>query len=600
MAIVAVPINLTNPIPVNGTYTFKINFYNSVTNQLLTDVRFPQDQIIVLNSISTPQIIEAEVADGSYIIDNVGVRVTYKNQIINTIVGQISIACLTPCVGFPISNVVVTNPNSLTITLSGNTTQNYGWKIYNASNSIVQSGAANTSNSNTFTAAINQLPAGTYLFEVNSFQCTGKSSKIFSVATSLPNCDRGPTPLYFVENGITPTQLKVQYDGQGIYRILWQILQGSSIIRTGELVHTSQAQTGDATFNSSLLTINYAQIPYGDYTLTLKGVNCNSAANPLGFSLVDTTPSFTFTNGYPSVSGSAGNYSMSVAVNLAGTYNFVILNSTTGAYYRNANTVFTANTPIVTTGLPVGSYVVQVGSLTTTLNISNTGTTPCSYGPLINNIMSASSTSIQIKYDAVAVTSFKWRIKLDGNVIRNGIGYPTNNEPIITFSAITDGTYVLEIEGDNCSSSIDAKTFTLSTTAPTSNAGLRETNVGGKKYLVRDSINFKASVNPTNGNVTLDYPELKTSQGGKQIKGYLLNEYEALVEDSEKNSLRSGTQLREGHYHFFLRYAATDTISNWSQAKGNMWPLFLNPDTKFINGDRVETVVIEVISNLTI
>lgn len=600
MALLTIPVDIVNPVPVNGQYVFTVQFVNA-DGTLTNDSRFPQNQ--GFTEISLPAYLNAEVANGSYTIGDIRAKVLYKNKSIFIPLQGKVINCQTSCGNFfPVTTVTSLGSNNYQVTLSQTYTGTLGWKVYNMSGTLVASGTANTAGTN-FNITIPALEATQYLLEVSGTTCIGKSIKTFTGASTKPPCGRGPTISSVIET--TPTSIKVLYDGDGIFAITWRVKNSNGdVVRNGVIKYIGIAEPGDATFDSNTPTVNFAALAAGNYTLEFEGNLCTSAVSSIAVIITGTVEPLAFVSGSPSATGSSGNYTLSIAINKTGSYVTTVLNSTTGTYYRNNVAVaYTANTPITIGSLPVGDYVIKVGTLQTQLTIADSGGTPCANigrNPVIASIINSSTTSLEFGYDAENVTSFKWRIKQSGTTVRNGIGYPTNNHPVITFAELPAGSYVLEIEGNNCTSPVDTEPFTITAVTPGNNAGLRIQQVGNRTFLWRDGMNFRLSVNPSNGAVTISYPETKTSPGGKQIKGYLLNEQEAIIADNEKDALRAGAQMMDGEYYFFLRYAATDIISNWSQAKANIWPLFLNPETKFLNGDRMETISLEIVTNVTI
>lgn len=602
MAILNLAINIQNPVPVNGQYTFSTQFVD-VNGNLISDSRFPQNQVHSTSQIVNPYQIPVEVANGTYTIGDIRAKVTYKNKIVYfPLLGE-QVSCSTECGSiFPVISVVSQGSSNYLVTLSSSYTGSLSWKIVSNGGTTVTSGTSNVSGSS-FTILAPTLTSQTYLLEVNGVTCIGKSIKQFTGVNSKPTCERGPTLNSIVET--STTSVKVLYDGAGIYSITWRIKNSTGdIVRNGVIKHVSIAQPGDQTFNNNTPVFTFPALEAGNYTIEVEGTLCTSPVSSLPFTITGTVQPLAFISGSPSATGSAGNYTLSIAINKTGSYNVTVLNSTTGTYYRNNTAVsFTANTPYTISSLPVGNYVVKVGTLETQINIADTGVTPCSSigrNPVIGSIINSNTTTLEFVYDAENVTSFKWRIKESGNTVRNGIGYPTNNHPVITFNELNPGNYVLEIEGNNCSSPVDSEPFTIAAVTPGNNAGLRVQQVGNRTFLWRDSMDFRVSVNPTNGKVTLDYADLKTSPGGQQVRAYLMNEHDALIRDSDKNALKAGADMHDGKYHFFIRYAATSIASNWDQTKANMWPLFLNPATNMTNSARLETAVIEILTNVTI
>lgn len=97
----------------------------------------------------------------------------------------------------------------------------------------------------------------------------------------------------------------------------------------------------------------------------------------------------------------------------------------------------------------------------------------CGRGPTIMQIISPSSTSLRFLFDGFGIYSIKWKIResVSNNIVRQGTvivaldnGTPIfspSNQPIINYTALSDGDYVFEIEGNNCSSTPNTSSFTL-------------------------------------------------------------------------------------------------------------------------------------------
>lgn len=98
----------------------------------------------------------------------------------------------------------------------------------------------------------------------------------------------------------------------------------------------------------------------------------------------------------------------------------------------------------------------------------------CESGPKIDSFYVIQKNAIHFYFDAVNVTSFKWRIKDDtSTVVRNGVtqmlsggspAFSPSNRPFVSFADLTPGNYTFEIEGDSCISTPNSKTFVLEST----------------------------------------------------------------------------------------------------------------------------------------
>lgn len=595
MAIINVELDNQNLSSVNGEYTFTTNFYNATTGELLNDIRFPQNQVHTTTTVTNPYYLPVSIADGLYNISNVKLKIAYKDKILEYTIPPTSVDCIESCSIFPILQVNKISNTTYSVTLSSSSDDTVNWKILNTSNVAVANGVSNISG-NSFIITTATLPTGSYLLELVGSTCKGRDIKVFTTTPTLSPCTAGPTLFGNISN-ISPTGLTFGFDGISVFGITWRIKQGSSILRTGVVKHVSVALPGDATYNNSSPSISFAPLVDGVYTLEIEGESCSSSISSNTFTVNTASVPLSFISGSPSVTGSAGNYTMSISINKSGAYNTVILNSTTGTYYQNGNITYTANTPYIKTALPVGTYAVSVGSLQTTIVIQNTGGSPCTLGPNITNIFSASPVGVQFQFDGVGVSAITWRVKQAGNTVRTGVVYPINNSPFISFNELGEGTYTLEIEGNNCSSTPSSSVFSIVAIPQGNNAGVITTTVGNKYIGIINAKDFRAVANPTTGAVRLLYNEISTAdQGSKQVKGWLLDSQLCEVPASEVALLRSsnGLVLPNDNYHFYLYYAATDTVSTYAQLRNQLWTLFLNPETWPLNSKTLEEVIIEV------
>lgn len=87
----------------------------------------------------------------------------------------------------------------------------------------------------------------------------------------------------------------------------------------------------------------------------------------------------------------------------------------------------------------------------------------CPSGPTSTGVSGISQTGLTFTFSGSGVTSVKWRIKSSGTEVRSGttgdLGGATSAS--ITYSSLSPGGYTLEIEGNNCASSVSSRTFTI-------------------------------------------------------------------------------------------------------------------------------------------
>lgn len=588
MASVNITIDTENLIPVDGQYSFTTRFLNATTNLPLNDVRFPQDQVHTTSVVSSEYTFSVNIADGNYPIENVKIRLFYKDIIKDFLIPNTNVNCLADCTIFPIVSVTQTNNTSFNVTLSNSGTASVSWKVF-SNTSQVANGTANIT-TNSFNIITPVLSNGSYILELTGTSCKGKGTKSFNVVNTLPACTQGPTLLSIISS--SSTSLKFSFDGLGVFGIAWRIKQGSNILRNGTV----------APINSQP-TIEYAALPDGTYTLEIEGSTCSSTPTQQSFTLSGSVEPLAFVSSYPKVTGTTDNYTLDIRINKSGAYNTTVLRTNNGQYYQNGNYTYIANgAGLVLTSLPTGTYIIKVGTLETTVVISNSGGSPCGgvNNPTLQNVVSASQTGLSFLFDGVGITSLKWRIKQGASVLRNGIVFPTSNTPFITYNELPIGDYVLEIEADNCTSATTSDPFTISPIPQGNNAGVLVTNVGSKSIGVINGRNFKAQVNNTTGSVRLIYDEFSTAEGSnKQVKGWLLGSQLQEIKTSDVAELRStnGKVLPDGDYQFYLYYFPTENVSSFDQIKNNIG-LISGP--QWIQNSRVlEVVIIEIKTNLT-
>lgn len=600
MAILNIQINSENLVPENGTYQFSIAFLNTTTDELLMDAKYPQGQ--TFSSATVPTSIPVTIGNGVYTINNVKLKLTHNDITEYFIINGESVNCNVSCSSFPIVSIIKTTGTTYTVTMSSAVNASYAWKLYNTASTIVSNGTVNVTG-NTFTITTPTLSSGKYLFEITGTTCNGKESIPLVITNTLPDCPSGPTITYIAD--LTATSLRFGFSGQGIFGINWRIKQGGNIIRSGELVNIDIAIPGDVTFNSDNPTITFATIDDGTYTLEIEGSKCKSASvSTQSFTLTSTAP-LQFISGSPSVSGT-GPYTISLNINKSGSYKTIILNTTNGVYYRNGNLSYIANTPIVTSSLPVGSYYIEVGSLNVGVVIqapSGNCTDGDGRNPTITGINYANSTGLSFGFDANNVFSLKWRIKQAGNVIRNDVVTPPSNQPFITYNEIPVGTYQLEIEGNSCTSPVSTATFTISAAPISNNAGVIVKNANGKTI---ETINaeFLQVVGTDAGGIKVNYDlTMPSDNNSKTVVPLLMNQYMVPYEQDVIDAFRSAngcTDCVDGNYHIYDYYYNPE-ISNgtYEQIRANRNVIW-GKNARNTNSRQLQYAIVSKQNNATI
>lgn len=127
-------------------------------------------------------------------------------------------------------------------------------------------------------------------------------------------------------------------------------------------------------------------------------------------------------------------------------------------------------TPTATVTATATSGVTPTPTPTNT-STATSGVQPCETGPTLISIDNVTSTSLSFVFYGVNVFGVSWRIKKDGSVLRSGTETPSSSTVNITYSSLPDDTYVFEIEGSTCTSSVSTMNFTISSVStPTATA----------------------------------------------------------------------------------------------------------------------------------
>lgn len=87
----------------------------------------------------------------------------------------------------------------------------------------------------------------------------------------------------------------------------------------------------------------------------------------------------------------------------------------------------------------------------------------CASGPSISDVTNISQTALTVSFTGSGVSSLKWRITSNGTQVRSGttndFGSATSTN--LTYSSLAPGNYTLEIEGNNCTSTVSSRAFTI-------------------------------------------------------------------------------------------------------------------------------------------
>jgi hypothetical protein len=270
-------------------------------------------------------------------------------------------------------------------------------------------------------------------------------------AAPTPNCATAPT-IGTITN-LTQTGLQFTYSGNGVSSVKWRIRlrSNNSLMASG----TSNTATSNITFGS---------LAYGDYKLEIEGNNCASTTNSRDFSL--SLPNC-------STAPTIGTITNTTQTGLQFTYSGNGVSSVKWSIKPRANnnvlasgTSNTATSNITFGSLAYGDYKLEIegnncASVTNSRDFSIT-LPNCSTAPTIGTITNSTQTGLQFTYSGNGVSSVKWRIKprTTSNVLASGTSNTTTSN--ITFGSLAYGDYKLEIEGNNCTSAINSKDFSIS------------------------------------------------------------------------------------------------------------------------------------------
>lgn len=113
---------------------------------------------------------------------------------------------------------------------------------------------------------------------------------------------------------------------------------------------------------------------------------------------------------------------------------------------------------VLTPAMVNGCFWPQAPKTATPLSDNN-----CASGPSISNITSISQTNLTVSFSGSGVSSLKWRIKSNGNQVASGttgdLGGATSVS--LSYGILAAGNYTLEIEGNNCTSAVSSRAFTI-------------------------------------------------------------------------------------------------------------------------------------------
>lgn len=161
--------------------------------------------------------------------------------------------------------------NTLNYSFNANNLGTAIWNIKKGTQ-VVQSGSSTHNSNNKTITGINTLTAGDYIFELIGTSCSGTATKAFTVIAepiSLPSCNNGTSAFSIISiiHSSSANTLTYQFNASGLASATWKIKQGTAILGSGTVTHTSSVKT----IATPILTT-------GTYTFELTGTTCDGVA----------------------------------------------------------------------------------------------------------------------------------------------------------------------------------------------------------------------------------------------------------------------------------------------------------------------------------
>ncbi|GGN00659.1 hypothetical protein GCM10010967_38620 [Dyadobacter beijingensis] len=290
------------------------------------------------------------------------------------------------------------------------------------------------------------------------------------VATPLPdnNCASGPT-ISNITN-ISQTALSLAFSASGVSSLKWRIKSNGNEVRSG----TTNDLGGATSVN-----LSYQSLAPGNYTLEIEGNNCSSAVNSRAFTIEQPVVTVPDCQNGPSVTGINAITPSSATVNFGGdnlrVFSWRILQGSYAVASGKTGTLTSNSANLTFNYLQNGNYTFELraedckasGAATRDFTVSATDTrATCTRGPNLQSIVSSGETTLQFRFDGENVFAIDWKIKQNGNVIRQNRVAPQNNTPVINYNTLPTGAYTLEIQGGSCKSTASLDAFGVNVALP--------------------------------------------------------------------------------------------------------------------------------------
>lgn len=271
------------------------------------------------------------------------------------------------------------------------------------------------------------------------------------------NCERGPV-LGNITN-IATSGLTFQFDGNGVNTIKWEVKSGNSVVASGT---TPQ-------LTSAVVNISYGTtLTAGQYTLEIQGGSCVSSVSSRAFTV---TPPNCATTPIVGTISNISQTGLTFAYNGSGinSLEWEIRSGVTIVAKGVTGTLTGSTASIVYSTLAAGNYTLAIKGASCssgfntrafTVPLSDTRQN-CDQGPELREVYDVTSTGLRFNFYGNNVFQIDWKIKQNGNVIKQNRLSPTNDRPTVNFDLLQDGQYTLEIEGGSCKSTPSSMAFAL-------------------------------------------------------------------------------------------------------------------------------------------
>lgn len=282
------------------------------------------------------------------------------------------------------------------------------------------------------------------------------------------NCPAGPTITNITS--ITQTSLNLSFSAVGVSSLKWRITSNGNQVRNG---------TTNDLGGSSNVNISFTGLNPGGYTLEIEGNNCTSTVNSRAFTVPEPIVVIPDCQNGPSVTGITSVTPTSATINFSGTnlhvFSWRILKGTNAVATGKTGTLTSNSANLTFNYLQNDTYTFELKAedckapsvVTSNFTVAGgDGRTPCTRGPVLQAIVNSSETGLSFLFDGENVFAIDWKIKQNGNVIRQNRVAPQSNTPSINYNTLANGAYTLEIEGGSCKSSPSVRDFGVNVQLP--------------------------------------------------------------------------------------------------------------------------------------